>query len=364
LDFGSVRVFVEADAPRVSCLVHGVLVAQVPWARAGSWFTREFEAQVAWLVLHACRSAVAELMRVDWKSVGGIVKRVYDDLDRQAPSRFDGLVRIGIDETSYRKGHKYLTIVVDHDRNRVVWVGIGYGRQVLEQFFRLLSVEQRAMIRVVSADGARWIADCVTKFCSNAQRTLDTFHAVAWVTETLDEVRRESWRKTRNEPQPKRLRGRPSKDTEVVVSPVKTIRQVRYSLLKNPQNLTSVQQARLDLIALENPTLYRAYKLKETFRLLLKLPLEEATTELNHWLNWVQRCRIKAFVELGRKIKRHKQALLDTIRLGLTNARIEATNNKIKLIIRTGYGFRNLNNLTALIMLKCSNHNTTLPRHT
>lgn len=92
-----------------------------------------------------------------------------------ARSRFDGLVRIGIDETSYKKGHKYLTVVVDHDRGCVIWCGKGYGKKTLEEFLSLLTREQRESIRVVTADGARWIAEAIAERCPNAERAMDPF---------------------------------------------------------------------------------------------------------------------------------------------------------------------------------------------
>ena len=361
LDFGSTVVVLEADAPRVECPSHGVLVAAVPWARPGSWFTRDFERQVAWLTLHACRSVVAELARVDWKTVGGIIARVQRDQAASEPSPFDGLVNIGIDETSHAKGQKYMTVVVDHDRNKVVWVAKGHGKQVLEGFFALLDDAQKASIRCVTADGARWIAECVERHCPQAVRALDPFHTVSWATDALDEVRRQAWRDARRAPRTRRGPGRPAKGVVVAARPGAAMRDARYALLKNPEDLTDTQRARLELVAAENPAPRRAYRLKETLRLLLKLPAEEAEAELRAWLGWAQRCRIPVFVELGRKIKRHFQAILDTIRLGLTNTRIEATNNKIKLTIRMGYGFRNIDNLIALVMLKCGGLGLALP---
>jgi transposase len=96
LDAGTTKVFIEADGPRVNCRDHGVTVAWVPWAR----HTRDFDDQVAWLVTHTSKTAVVELMRI--------------------AGPFDGLERIGIDEISYRRGHKYLMVVVDHDTVRCV----------------------------------------------------------------------------------------------------------------------------------------------------------------------------------------------------------------------------------------------------
>ena len=107
--------------------------------------------------------------------------------------------------------------------------------------------------------------------------------------------------------------------------------------------------------------LYRAYLLKEGLRLLFRYSYKEAVEELDRWLKWAQRCRIKEFVELGRKIKRHKTAILSTIKNNLTNARIKAINNKIKVTIRMGYGFRNIDNLIALVRLKCSGDIVMLP---
>jgi transposase len=120
LDLGVVRVFLEADAPRVRCPAHGVMVAAVPWARHGAWFTRAFADTAAWLAVHTSRVAVAELLRVAWRTVGRIVTRVAEEAD-QGVDRLEGLRRIGIDEISHRKGHRYLTVVVDHDTGRLVW---------------------------------------------------------------------------------------------------------------------------------------------------------------------------------------------------------------------------------------------------
>ena len=97
LDIGSSKAFVEASAPRVCCKKHGVVVADVPWARLNSRFCKAFEEQVTWLVAHTSRSVVSELMRIEWHTVGDVCSRVYKDLESGATSRFDGLVNIGIE---------------------------------------------------------------------------------------------------------------------------------------------------------------------------------------------------------------------------------------------------------------------------
>jgi transposase len=129
LDLGVIKVDLRGRAPRVKCTEHDVKVASVPWARHGSWFTYPFEEWVAWMTLHANRSVVSECCRIDRHTVGDIIKRVEAGLRSCRASRFDGLVNIGIDETSYRKGHRYLTVVVNHDNAEVIWVLEKYGKE-------------------------------------------------------------------------------------------------------------------------------------------------------------------------------------------------------------------------------------------
>jgi transposase len=364
LDFGTMRVFIEAPSPRVHCKEHGVVASKAPWARHGSWFTHSFEQTVAWLALHSSRTVVSDLMRVSWNTVGAIVERVHGDIKKEAPDVFDGLESIGIDETSYKKGHKYMTVIVNHVTGKLIWAAKGHGKTVLSKFFEGLAEGQRASIKHVTADGAGWIADCVKEYCPNAERCIDPFHVVQWATDALDAVRRDAWRDARKEASkgPGRKAGRPKKgEGPPLKDKVAEVKGSRYALLKNPESLTGDQAATVEMIAISNPKLYRAYLLKEKLRLLFKLPADAAVKEIRAWINWARRCRIPQFVELQKKIGRHADAILSSVINGLSNARVEAINNKIKLTIRMGYGFRNIENLIALVMLRCSNVELPLP---
>jgi transposase len=134
-------VFLMAQAPRVCCPEHGVVVAETPWARPKSRFTRWFEDQVAWLTAHASSSTVAELMRTTWHSVVAIVGRVTGELAGKT-DRLSGLRRIGVDEVAYRKGQRYILRVCDHDTGRQVWAGIGANSDTLRGFFNTLGTER------------------------------------------------------------------------------------------------------------------------------------------------------------------------------------------------------------------------------
>lgn len=373
LDFGSILVEIESDTQRINCPEHGRIVADVPWAYPGSRFTKDFDLTVGWLAVYLPRSAVSEYMRIDWKTVGRCVSRTLHEIEPERNMRLNGLVHIGIDETSYKKGHKYITVVLNHDTNAVVWAAPGHGKKVLEQFYRSLTPEQLASIKVVTGDGARWITDCVNEFTPDCERCVDPFHVVEWAMDALDEVRREVWREAYSKAQQLRKgspvkRGRP-KDNNAEAEAVrqskakaKQIKGSTYVLGKAPENLTENQKLQLEIIQQEDPRLYRAYLIKERLRLILKIKsAEEAAVELKRWLWWASHSRIPAMHDLYAKVKRHKEHILNAIQMGLSNARIEAANNKIKLIIRKAYGFRNMDHLLDMVYLVCSDLTIPLP---
>ena len=164
LDWGTMQVVLEADAPRVNCPAHGPTVVAVPWARHHAGHTFGFDDTVAWLAVACSKTAVCELMRIAWRTVGAIVARVWEDADKTV-DRFANLRRIGIDEIAYKRHHKYLTIVVDHDSGRLVWAAAGRDTKTLRRFFDALGAERCKLITHVSADAADWIADVVTERC-------------------------------------------------------------------------------------------------------------------------------------------------------------------------------------------------------
>lgn len=345
LDLGVVPCYVEADAPRVNCPVHGVTVAQVPWARHDAGHTYDFDDQVAWLVTHAPKSTVAELMRIAWRSVGAIIARIVAD-GRAAHDPFSGLTRIGIDEISYKRGHRYLTVVVDHDTGRLVWAAVGRDKATLEGFFDLLGDERCAMIRVVTADGATWIDGVVKKRLKNAVLCIDSFHVCKWASDALDEVRREVWNQARN---------------HGMRAHAKELKGCRFALWRNPEDLTAHQEAKLSWIARENAVLYRAYLLKEQLRLAIRTKGIVSLTMLDTWLAWAARSRIPAFVDLGRKVRRHLPGIEAAMLHNVSNALVESTNTKLRVLHRIAFGFREPEHLIALAYLDRGGYCPPLP---
>jgi transposase len=355
LDWGTVRVFIEADAPRVSCREHGVVTAAVPWARHGAGHTVAFDAQVAWLATKCSASAVMTLMRVTWRTVGAIVARYWAEVAEQVDF-LDDLTRIGIDEISYKKGHRYLVVVVDHDTGRLVWAGQGRDEATVEAFFDALGPERTARITHVSADGAHWIAKVLARRCPQAVACADAFHVVKWATDALDLVRRQTWNAASG-----RRRGGPQARA---TGDARTIKNARWALWRNPEDLTEAQQAKLDWIAKTHPTLYRAWALKEGLRTVFaaaRASPAAAEQALDRWISWARRCRIAAFVDLQRRVVRHRATILNTIHHGLSNGLVESMNTKIRLITRVAFGFKSPEALIALAMLSLGGHPPKLP---
>lgn len=346
LDLGTTYCFLEADAPRVRCRRHGVVVVAVPWARHDSRFTHSFEDQVAWLAVNTSKTAVAELMRVAWRTVGTILERVAVEASRQV-DLLDGLRRIGIDEISHRKGQRYLTVVVDHHTGRLVWAAPGRDRRTVLAFFDALGPERAAQLELISADMASWISGPIAERAPRAERCVDPFHVVQLATDALDVVRREVWNEARRQGN---------------VELARELKGARFAVWKNPENLTDRQAAKLATIQQTNTRLYRAYLLKEQLRQIYQLPAEQAERLLDGWLKWARRCRLPSFVKLARAITDQRAGILAAIHHGLSNARIEQVNTQIRLIARRAFGFHSPEALIALAMLKLADLCPPLPR--
>ena len=367
LDLGTVRVLIEADAPRVNCPTHGPTVVGVPWARHGAGHTRAFDHTVAWLAVQCSKTAVTELMRIGWRTVGSIIARVSADIDTSV-DRFAGLRRIGIDEISYKRGHRYLTVVVDHDSGRLLWARPGRDDKTLHEFFDLLGPERCAELTQVSADAADWIARVVADRCPNAVRCADPFHVVAWATEALDQVRRTAWNDARAQArsEPSRRPGRPAADAPARPGHerARSLARARYALWKNPENLTDHQRHKLAWIAKTDPRLHRAYLLKEGLRTVFVLKGDAGKEALDRWISWARRCRIPAFVALQRRIVKHRAAIDAALEHRLSQGLIESTNTKIRLLTRIAFGFRSPQALIALAMLALGGYRPALPDRT
>jgi transposase len=343
LDLGSTRCVIECELRRLDCRDCGVRYEAVPWARAGSAYTRDFEDVAAWLAQQMAKTPIAGLLRIAWDSVGRIVERVVaDHLDER---RLEGLVAIGVDEISYRRGQRYLTTVVDHQTGAIVWCSPGRNAATLQAFFTELG-ERRHSIRAVSIDMSGGYAKAIGEN-TRAEICFDPFHVVRLAQRAVDQVRRDEWNAHERSHTPK---GRWIKGT-------------RWSLLKSPDKQSVPQLALLGEVQQANKPMFRAFLLKEELRLLYQLDDRAlAPAHLDAWLAWASRSRLDPFIKLARTIRRHRAGILNAIRLGLSNGRLEGLNSRIRLISHRSFGFHSAAPLIALVYLCCSGITIPLPR--
>lgn len=338
---GRWRVYLVHRICRLRCPLHGVLTEAVPWAEPGSRFTRDFEDLVAWCARRMDQTAVTQLLHIAWATVGQIVERVVGR--KLNEDRLNELYVIGLDEVSYRKGHKYLTVVADHLSAEPIFVTEGRTREAVGRFFDELGTERADQVVAVSLDMAAPYIEEVQQRAKNAELAFDPFHVVKLANEAVQEVRREEAREQQELPQ------------------AQILKDARWALLKAPESQTAKDQMRLSQVAALNQRVYRAYLLKEELRALYTCSMEAAQSHLQAWLSWASRSKLAPFVRVAKTLRTYREGVLAAIRLGLSNGRLEGINNKVGVIKRRAYGFHSAAALIAMIYLCCTHLPIALP---
>jgi transposase len=287
-----------------------------------------------------------------------VVAEAIDD------TRLEELYRIGVDEVSYRKGHRYLTVVADHDRDgAVVWVGEGKDHGVLEAFYDTLGEKRLAKLEVITLDMGGAYKTATDARAPHVVQAVDPFHVVKLANEAIDRTRRQVWNIERANRAPARRRGRPRKDAlPAPRDPARWIKHTRWALVKDPDALKPSQLAALEELRRQRSVLYRCWQLKEAIRDLYRLKrFSDACYHLDWWLKWACRCRIPAFVTFSKTVRANRDRILAAIELGLSNSKLEGLNSKIRLINHRGYGHHSAAALIAMIYLCCGGITVELP---
>jgi transposase len=334
LDLAGMRVVLQYDLRRLDCARCGVRTELVPWADADSMFTRPFEDQVAYLAQRMDKTAIVGLMRVAWNTVGSIVDRVVTRLapqDRLADARV-----IGIDELSYRRHHKYVTIVTNHQTGEIIWAREGKNAETLDTFFAELGPERSGRLQNVTLDMSQAYIRSVRAHAPQATIVFDRFHVQRLAHDALDQVRR-------------------ALVAEAAPEQRRVLKQTRFVLQKNPENLSSAERRKLAEVQKYNRPLYRAYLLKDTLASILsRKQYYVARDQLDGWIAWASRSKLAPFVRVARTIRKHLHGILGYLNTGLSNGRSEGLNGKARVITRRSYGFHSSHGLIAMLFLCCS----------
>jgi transposase len=347
LDMGRVRCVITCEVRRVCCPGCGVRVEAVPWARAGSRFTRAFEDTAVYLVKHAPKSTVASLMRIDWHTVGRMIERVVAEHVASRPGDgLDGLRRVGIDEVAYRKGHRYLMCVSDHDTGALVWAAPGRSQQTADAFYRALGPARCDRLRAVSLDlHGGWIG-ATRAHAPGALICADPFHVLKLAGDALDRVRRDAWQALREE------------DPERAAF----IKGTRFAVRRRAGNLRPGDRTVLDELAADNHDIYRGWLLVEQLRAVYQAPTaEDAHALLDEWILAALTSELDPFTRCALTIDAHRDLVVNAITERLSNARLEGMNSTVRLLSHRARGYRRLASLLAMITLVCGRVPVALP---
>ena len=354
LDLAGMTLRLRYVMRRVRCdACDGITTEQVPWASPDSSFTHAFEEHTAYLAQQCSQTAVAKLMRVAWRTVGGIVRRVVDrHLDSKGGDGLDRLRHIGVDELSYRRHHQYITVVVDHERGRVVWAAKGKSAETLRGFFEDLGPDRCSELETVTLDLSKAYIKAVRDSAPQAKQIYDRFHVQRLVQDALDETRRDEVREAATKEEKAALKG------------------TRWPLQKSPWNLTKADTQTLEELEWTNRTIFRGHMLKESLAAILdRRQIHVATTKLGQWITDAKASGLKHFARAARTIEQHAEGILEYVRTRFTNARTEGLNGKIRTITRRAFGFHSASALISMVFLCCGGvhvtpaHVTPLHRH-
>lgn len=310
----------------------------VPWAAVRARHTKIFDRHVASLVQVADRSAAERMFHVAWRTVGRIVRRVVDQF--LPPHLLDDLEFIGVDETSYKRGHRYITVVTNLVTGVVVWVGKGKTAETLGEFFKELGPERAAKIGLVTMDMSGAFQKAVKDWAPNADVVFDRFHVVNLLLKAIDEIRRKECDSLEGDAK-------------------KALKNTRYSLLRNPKHRKPKDKEAIDRVKATNKRLHRAYQLRVDFEELWEIrDEEEARVFLRRWTRSALLSRLEPLRKFARTVREHMDGILGFMRWdGITNANLEGMANKIKLCIHKAFGFHSVSALIGMIHLCCSGIN-------
>jgi len=329
LNFFQYEAYLEARVPRVSCSKGcGTKRVEVPWARSGSGFTLLFES----LLLTLCKEIpVAKVAQLVGEHDTRLWRMLHHHIDKaRSKADFSQVTRVGMDETSSKRGHQYITLFCDMDKRNLLFATEGKDSATVKAFktdFEVHNGDAEAVTQV-SCDMSPAFISGVTERLPNAEITFDKFHVVKLLNEGVDEVRR----------------------TEVKEN--EALKKTRYLWLKNRENLTSRQSVEFDKLSQLNLKTARAYQIKTNFQEFYTMP-DRATGEayLKRWYFWATHSRIEAMIKAAKTIKRHWEGVLNWFDSHLTNALLEGMNSLIQAAKSRARGYRSHRNFIAMTYL-------------
>ena len=323
LDAWGYKTFLVCNVPRVRCPEHGVVTIRVPWAEGSSRYTAQFEAEVIGWLKEASVQAVSRRMRLSWNAVDGIMQRaVARGLARREP---EAVRRLSVDETSFRRRHRYVTVVSNPETGHVLHVAQGRGREALAAFYEGLGEKRRAAVESVSMDmWAPYVSATRAMIPDAAMKiAFDRFHVAGHLGDAVDRVRRMEHRKLMKE------------GNGILTG-------TRWQWLKGPGRKTHAEKLAFARLRAGTHRTARAWELKEAASNLWNYRSRTwALAGWHHWLESASGSGLEPVLKVSRMIRRHLWGIVNAIILRATNGPAEGINSRIKTVKVRSRGFRN-----------------------
>lgn len=335
LDTCQYQTILHAETPRANCSEHGARAVKLPWAEPSSRFTALFERlAIDWLKA-ASQSAVAEQLRLSWDEVHAIQERAVErGLKRR---KAESVERLGIDEKSFTRGHRYFTLVNDLDQGRVLFVGENRTEESLEPFWAGLTAEQTTAVRAVAMDMWDPYVRSTRKHLPEADGKIvfDKFHIAKHLSEAVDQVRRRE-------------------NKQLKAAGDDRLKGTRYDWLRHPARMEPEDRKQFRALRDSNLKTARAWALKEAMMAFFGYHYERpARKHFRWWCNWAVRSRLKPMIEKAGMLKRRFENIVTYLRHRITNAASESINSKIQWVKYTARGFRSKKNFVTAIYFHC-----------
>ena len=322
LPIGGKKVIIRMKVQRYKCR-HCAYDQQerIPFATGSRSYTHRFAKYVVDLLRGMTLQDVSNHLGVSWDTV----KEIHSTyLERHySPPSLEGVENIGIDEFAVRKGHVYKTIVVDLDSGRVLYVGDGKGADALTKFWSKVKRKGIKIKHVATDLSAAFIAS-VMENCPEAVHVFDHFHVVKLMNERLDDIRRKVY------------------SMEKDVNKRKVLKGTRYLLLGNGADIFDKQhKTRLDNALAMNEPLSKAYYLKEQLRQIWMQPVKAmGESVFDDWVRQAEQSKIPQMQKMAVTMRAYRSGILAWYDCHLSTGKVEGINNKIKVMKRNAYGFR------------------------
>ncbi|MCY0875017.1 MAG: ISL3 family transposase [Firmicutes bacterium] len=328
LDLWEFKTFLHAPHPRVKCKTcTTVKFARLPWTRFNCSFTLKFEAWVMELSKQMPVKPASRIIREHdtriWRIIHFYVDKAMENQD------LSSVRRIAVDETSSRRGHQYVTVVIDSDTRKVVFVTEGKDRHTIGQFAEHLSEHQGtpAQIKEYCSDmSGAFLAGMQEQF-PDARQTIDKFHVMKLLGDAVDETRRKEQQRAPE------------------------LKKTRYLWLRNERDLTTDQKSRLATLSTSFLKTAKAYQLKVAFQEFWNSSVRVAPLHMQIWYGWAMRSKVPDMMKAAQTIRKHAMGILHWFESRMTNGLIEAINGLIQAAKRRARGYRTTRNLITMIYL-------------